>query len=148
LINFRKGIRGASPLDTLGFQMAAMANVIKDSTDIGHILAYIGTMPESERAGSILGDIKKGQRTYESICGSCHGPAASGNKKMNAPRLNSINDWYLKTQIAKFKQSIRGAHPEDKFGAQMIPMASLLANEQAIDDVVAYIQSTTSKTKE
>jgi len=143
LMNFHNGIRGYLTSDTLGYQMAAMAKTLKDSVAISHVVAYIKTMPEVELPALIQGDIKKGERTYQSVCGSCHGAGARGNEKMNAPRLNGVDDWYLKTQIGKFKNSIRGAHPQDKLGGQMIPMVTLLADEQAIDDVIAYIRSTT-----
>jgi cytochrome c oxidase subunit 2 len=143
LMNFHNGIRGAAPADTLGFQMAAMAKTLKDSVAIGHVVAYIKTMPQIALPPIVKGEIKKGERTYQSICGACHGPGARGNEKMNAPRLNGLDDWYLKNQIAKFKNAIRGAHPADTFGAQMVPMAALLADEQAVNDVIAYIRSTT-----
>lgn len=143
LMNFQKGIRGYVEHDTAGVQMAAMAKTLKDSVAIADVVAYIETMPDVHVSSTIKGDIKKGERTYQSTCGSCHGSAAKGNEKMNAPRLNGLDDWYLRQQISKFKTSVRGAHPEDKFGAQMVPMMSLLANEQAVDDVIAYIRSTT-----
>ncbi|HEY5748037.1 MAG TPA: c-type cytochrome [Chryseolinea sp.] len=143
LMNFHNGIRGALPADTLGFQMAAMAKTLKDSIAIRHVVAYIKTLPQIALPAIVKGDIKKGERTYQSICGSCHGPGARGNEKMNAPRLNGLDDWYLKNQIAKFRNAIRGAHPADTFGAQMVPMAALLADEQAVNDVIAYIRSTT-----
>lgn len=148
LMNFHNGIRGSLPTDTLGYQMATMAKTLKDSTAIGHVVAYIKTLPHVELPSLIKGDVKKGERTYQSICGSCHGPGARGNEKMNAPRLNGIDDWYLKNQIAKFKKSLRGSHPADKFGAQMVPMVALLADEQAVNDVIAYIRSTTQPAKE
>jgi len=148
LMNFHKGIRGYLATDTLAFQMAAMAKTLKDSIAISHVVAYIKTMPEVELPSLIKGDIKKGERTYQSICGSCHGPGARGNEKMNAPRLNGLDDWYLKNQISKFKNSLRGDHPADKLGAQMVPMVALLANDQAVDDVIAYIRSTTQPVNE
>ncbi|AYB35125.1 c-type cytochrome [Chryseolinea soli] len=143
LMNFHDGVRGALPADTLGFQMAAMARTLKDSVAVTHVVAYIKTLPQFVLPPVIKGDVKKGERTYQSICGSCHGPGARGNEKMNAPRLNGLDDWYLKNQIAKFKNAIRGAHPADRFGAQMVPMAALLADEHAVNDVIAYIRSTT-----
>ncbi len=143
LMNFHKGIRGYLATDTLGIQMAAMAKTLKDSIAISNVVAYINTLPKVELQPIITGDIIKGERAYQSICGSCHGPGAKGNEKMNAPRLNGLDDWYLKSQISKFKNSIRGAHPADKFGAQMISMMALLADEQAENDVIAYIRSTT-----
>jgi cytochrome c oxidase subunit 2 len=142
LMNFKNGIRGNTPGDTLGNQMAAIANTLKDSIAIGHLAAYIETLPEVQATLTLTGDIKKGERTYQSICGSCHGPHGKGNKAMNAPRLNGLDDWYLKSQVLKFKNSIRGSHPLDAFGAQMVPMAALLTSEDAINDVIAYICST------
>jgi len=142
LTNFRKGIRGYVDQDTAGIQMSAVAKILKDSTAIADVVAYIETLPDVPMTAMIKGDAGKGERAYQSICGSCHGPAAKGNQKMNAPRLNGLDDWYIKEQIAKFKTSVRGGHSNDKFGAQMVPMMALLADEQAVDDVIAYIRST------
>jgi cytochrome c oxidase subunit 2 len=142
LTNFRKGIRGYVEQDTAGLQMAAIAKTLRDSVAIADVVAYIETMPEIPLASIIKGDIGKGERAYQSICGSCHGPGAKGNKKMNAPRLNGLDDWYIKQQISKFRTSVRGGHNNDKFGAQMVPMMALLADEHAVDDVIAYIRST------
>jgi cytochrome c553 len=122
--------------------MAAMAKTLKDSVVISHLAAYIETLPEAVSPITITGDIKKGERTYQSICGSCHGPQGKGNKAMNAPRLNGLEDSYLKSQVTKFRASIRGAHPLDKYGAQMVPMATLLKDDQSINDVIAYMCST------
>jgi len=141
LMNFKKGIRGYSTEDTLAFQMAAMAKTLKDSVAISHVVSYIKTLPEVVLPTIVPGDIKKGERLYQSICGSCHGSGAKGNEKMNAPRLTGLDDWYLQQQIFKFKKSIRGAHIDDTFGAQMIPMVASLTDEQ-VHDVIAYIRST------
>jgi cytochrome c oxidase subunit 2 len=141
LMNFRKGIRGYLPGDTHGVQMAAFAAVIKDSVAVGHLVAYIDAMPEAPIRDTIKGDIKRGERAYQSICGSCHGAKGKGNESMNAPRLSGLDDWYLKRQILNFKNSLRGAHPQDIYGAQMVPMATLLKDDQSINDVIAYIRS-------
>ena len=52
--------------------------------------------------------------------------------------LSGQHDWYLVRQLQNFKGGIRGGSG-DSFGAQMVPMASLLADEQAMKDVAAYI---------
>ncbi len=44
-------------------------------------------------------------------------------------------------QMKNYRAGIRGAHPDDLFGAQMRPMAMVLATDQDIEDVVAYITS-------
>ncbi|HEY3403094.1 MAG TPA: c-type cytochrome [Ohtaekwangia sp.] len=147
LLNFSKGIRGDSQTDTLGFQMAAMAKTLKDSVAVADVVAYINTLPDATLIASLSGDIKKGERTYQSVCGSCHGSGAKGNELMNAPRLSGTDDWYLKRQLVNFKNSVRGAHPDDKLGAQMVPMSALLADEEAVNNVIAYIVSHTSQAK-
>ena len=142
LKNFKKGIRGYLPQDTTGVQMATMAQSLKDTTEMLDLIAYIETLADVKLVTTATGDIKKGERTYQTLCGSCHGPGAKGNELMHAPRLNGLEPWYLKSQITKFKTSLRGAHPDDVYGAPMVPMMALLKDEQAIDDVIAYIQST------
>lgn len=142
LMNFKNGIRGSSPNDTSGYQMAAMSNTLKDSIDVSHVVAYINTLPAVSLPAVLKGDIQKGKRIYENLCGSCHGQAASGNEKMNAPNLNGLEDWYIKRQVYNFKNGLRGTHPKDILGGQMVPMMALLTNNQAVDDVIAYIRST------
>ncbi len=52
-----------------------------------------------------------------------------------------MSDWYLVTQLKNFKQGIRGAHPGDMYGPQMMSMAAILRDDQAINDLVAYINT-------
>jgi cytochrome c oxidase subunit 2 len=52
-----------------------------------------------------------------------------------------MSDWYLVTQLKNFKQGIRGAHPKDLYGPQMASMAAMLGDDQAMNDLVAYINS-------
>lgn len=141
LISFRNGLRGYAHEDTLAFQMAAMAKTLKDTIAVRDVVAYIKILPGVNVSATLVGDAKNGKNIYESICGSCHGRNAIGNEKLNAPRLNGLNDWYLKQQIWKFKKSLRGAHPDDKLGAQMISMMAMLPDDQSVNDVIAYMLS-------
>jgi cytochrome c oxidase subunit 2 len=86
------------------------------------------------------GDPEKGRALY-GVCAACHGPKAEGMRELNAPALAGREDWYLARQIENFKKGIRGAHPDDVYGRQMAPMAQVLADTQAIEDVVAYLTS-------
>ena len=47
------------------------------------------------------------------------------------------------TQLKKFRTGMRGEHPEDVLGLQMVAFA--LPDEQALLDVVAYINSLTTQ---
>ena len=87
------------------------------------------------------GNAKKGQQPYSVTCGACHGADGRGIEAMNAPRLKGMNDWYLVTQLKNFRDGIRGMHPQDLYGLQMGLMAAMLTNDQAISDVVAYINT-------
>ena len=91
-------------------------------------------------AAQAAGDVEKGKVLYN-ICTACHGPNAEGNPALNAPANAGQDPWYLTRQLKNFRVGIRGAHPDDTFGAQMRPMAMMLANEQDIADVVAYLTS-------
>jgi len=87
-------------------------------------------------------DVAAGKSGY-SVCSACHGPSGAGMQSMNSPRLTGQFDWYLKSQIQAFKDGARGG-PGDVYGAQMRPMAMVLANDAAVDNVVAYIGTLTA----
>ena len=52
-----------------------------------------------------------------------------------------MTDWYLARQLQNYKDGIRGNHPGDPYGYQMNMMVDILPDEQAINDVIAYINT-------
>ncbi len=140
LQNYKKGIRGTHAEDTYGKQMAPMAMTLADDAAIANVVAYILTFPDTAPAATVSGDVAKGEVLYKT-CIACHGPNGEGNKALNAPKLTGMSDWYSVTQLKNFKAGIRGSHADDTYGKQMAPMAMTLADDQAIADVVAYINS-------
>ncbi len=86
------------------------------------------------------GDVAKGKALYN-ICAACHGANAEGTAALNAPANAGQDPWYMIRQLKNFRAGIRGADPDDTFGAQMRPMAMMLSSDQDIADVVAYITS-------
>jgi cytochrome c oxidase subunit 2 len=137
---YRKGVRGAHPEDTFGRQMAPMAATLADGQAMRDVIAYIGTLPDNPVEATVAGDVKRGEGIYR-VCGSCHGWDGQGIQAVKAPRQAGVQDWYLVRQLQNFKQGIRGAHPDDMYGHQMMQMADILADEQAMNDVVAYINT-------
>ncbi|MDX1569765.1 MAG: c-type cytochrome [Xanthomonadales bacterium] len=99
---------------------------------IGTVLLMAGAAAHAE------GDPAKGKVLY-TTCQACHGAKAEGNEQLNAPALTGLQDWYIIRQLKNFKEGIRGSNPEDIYGAQMRPMAMTLPDDQAIEDVTAYI---------
>ena len=84
------------------------------------------------------GDPVKGQSLY-ATCIACHGQNGEGLQATNSPRLAGLHDWYLVSQLTKFRSGLRGAHSDDIYGSQMAVFAKALANEQAVLDVATYI---------
>lgn len=86
------------------------------------------------------GDATVGKTLY-ATCAACHGQQGEGNPALNAPALAGQEDWYITRQLHLFKTGLRGTNPQDTFGLQMRPMAMTLSTDQAVADVVAYIQT-------
>jgi cytochrome c oxidase subunit 2 len=88
-----------------------------------------------------LGDTAAGRVQYQNVCITCHQDNGGGNESLGAPSLQHQHDWYLMTQLYKFKDGLRGTHPDDVYGAQMAAMASTLVDTTAMHDVIAYIRT-------
>ncbi len=140
LSHFKDGTRGAHPDDVYGQQMAPMTITLVNEKAVDDVIAYIRTLPDERAPSTVAGDVERGERIYVT-CGACHGLAGQGIQATNAPRAAGMSDWYLVTQLKNFKQGIRGAHSKDLYGMQMSMMASTLVDDQAINDVVAYVTS-------
>ena len=139
LNNFKGGIRGANPKDTYGMQMRPMALTLANDQAVSDMAAFLSSMPVSKSSEStVKGDATAGKASYM-ICQTCHGPKGGGNKALNSPKLTGLQDWYIVRQLKNFKAGIRGTKSGDLFGMQMRPMAMTLANDEAINNVAAYI---------
>ena len=140
LLNYKSGARGAHQDDQYGKQMAPMAATLANEAAIDNVIAHIQTLADSKSAATVAGDAGKGAKLY-TVCAYCHGKDGSGNQSLNAPRVAGMTDWYMKRQLHNFQQGIRGLHPTDYYGFQMTLMAKTLHDEQAVDDLVAYINT-------
>lgn len=137
---YKTGVRGANPDDTYGQQMRPMVSTLTTDQAMRDVIAYIQTFPDNPVETTIAGDVDRGQKIYR-VCGACHGWDGQGIPAVKAPRAAGIQDWYLVRQLENFKQGIRGAHPGDMYGDQMMQMANTLIDDQAVKDVVAYINT-------
>ena len=141
LTHFVGGIRGSHPDDSAGKRMALSVANLSES-DIAGLAALITTeLPPAQSPATIKGDADRGKDYYVNICSACHGGNALGNDALGAPALAGVNDWYLKSSYQSYLDGIRGAHPDDVYGAQMARLAPALANRDDINDVIAYIAS-------
>lgn len=137
---YRTGLRGTAPGDMYGAQMRPMAMTVTDPATIDNLVAYIAALPPVDPAVTVQGNAEAGKAAY-AVCAACHGARGEGNEQMGGPALAGQDDWYLVRQIQNYQKNLRGYDPKDVYGNQMKPMASTLASEQAINDVVAYINT-------
>jgi cytochrome c oxidase subunit 2 len=164
--NFDAGIRGTHAEDLPGRQMALTTGMFRNAATIKNVAAYIETLtpggPLEARPNGILiplerpfewdsqyaelvtaesGDADAGQQTFQVTCALCHGADGQGNVALGGNRLTDLSDWYIARQLKYFRDGIRGAGSSDVFGMQMAAMSKLLTDDQAIADVIAYIDT-------
>jgi len=166
--NLRNGIRGVHPDDLPGQQMAMITGMFRNDATITALAAYIqalkpGAPPMAGRGpagqpepierpfkwksryaainASSPGNAATGKKIYQESCMACHGADGQGNQALGAPRLTVLASWYMERELQYFRDGIRGSDPKDTFGAQMVPSSKLLANDQAIADVLAYVRT-------
>jgi cytochrome c oxidase subunit 2 len=120
--------------------MRPFANMLADRAAMADVAAYIRTFPDKPPERTVSGDPERGERLYRT-CAACHGKDGGGDRHSNAPRLAGMNDWYLVRQLEKFQAGIRGDHPDDMYGWQMVEMSKVLVGDSAIRDVVSYINT-------
>ena len=135
---FKNGLRGTHPDDLGGLRMYPMSLALQSDEDIANVSAYVASLPVSPVEVTVTGDASKGS-TYYVTCAACHGADGSGNQQLNAPRLTGTSDWYLVEALKKYKAGIRGGNPGNQNSVMMRGMALSLADDQAINDVVAHI---------
>lgn len=140
LAAYQAGHRGTAPGDTYGAQMRPMAMAVADPVAVENLAAYIESLPAPKPESTVTGDAAKGKTAY-AVCAACHGANAEGNEAMGGPKLAGQNDWYLARQVQNYQKNLRGYHPKDTFGRQMKPMSMTLTSEQALNDVLAFINS-------
>ena len=136
---FKSGWRGGHEGDPVGMEMQPMAAALTDE-QISAVARYVSETRSAVPARSLDGDATRGRGHY-ATCGACHGVQAEGNQALGGPALTGLDDWYLVTQLKNFRDGARGNQPGDLYGAQMRAAMQILADDEAIADVVAYIAS-------
>lgn len=141
LRKFQTGLRGAHPDDLMGLRMGPMSKTLELESDVEAVSAYVASLPKVQPAPTLEGgNVEQGKALY-ATCLACHGANGEGNQPVFGPALTHQSDWYLVVQLQKFKDGVRGGDPQDVYAVMMRPMAIALADEQAMKDVVAYIET-------
>jgi len=85
-------------------------------------------------------DLEQGKASFE-VCAACHGADGAGSNELNAPSIAGMPAWYSVRQLQNFKSGARGTNSKDMYGTQMRPMAMTLADDAAMENVAAYIET-------
>jgi cytochrome c553 len=139
LEHFRAGLRGTHSTDIPGSEMQPVALELDDAA-LQKVASYVSTFQPNAPVPTISGDVKRGRSLY-ATCAGCHGARAEGSPVLQAPALAGQSDWYLVTQLARFRAGERGFSTQDETGAQMRAATAVLPDDVAMRDVVAYINS-------
>lgn len=138
---FKSGARAYHGDDVNGLKMRPMAMSLVSDEEVKTVAAYVAALPPVQTQDTLEGaNVAAGQERYK-LCASCHGAEGKGNEAVKAPPLTGSSDWYLVTQLQHYKAGVRGAHQGDTTGATMRAIMGTLPDDQAIKDVVAYIQT-------
>jgi len=141
LHKFRDGIRGAHPRDAGGLKMRPMALSLKSDEDIAAVADYVAALPPVHPAQTLSDGRADTGAALFGPCSTCHGPDGKGDQERKAPALVRSDDWYLLSQLEHFKAHIRGGNPDDAEAALMMPWVQTLADEQAMKDVLAHVET-------
>jgi cytochrome c oxidase subunit 2 len=97
------------------------------------VLAVVGcTGPKEGKA--------RGQALWDG-CVQCHGDNGEGRELIQAPAIAGLQQWYVESQLTKFKNGQRGAHPGDIPGLKMRPMAMTLKSDTDIKAMAEFVAS-------
>jgi len=104
------------------------------------VLGLTGSLLATESSKPKVAENKKGALLFET-CKTCHGEKGEGNIDIQAPSINGLPEWYLISTLTKFKDGVRGAHPDDLRGLNMRPIARALKGKEEIKAVAKYVES-------
>jgi cytochrome c oxidase subunit 2 len=139
LESFQAGFRGKHADDLPGLRMRPIAVSLNRDGDIPSVAEYVSSLDPPFAASTLHGNAGAGAQIY-TPCVACHGTDGLGNELLRAPPLVQMDDWYLVQELQNFKQGARGTVAGDTWGITM-RVNTLALSDQAMEDVVAYVQT-------
>lgn len=139
LRGFQNEYRGDHAGDLPGLRMRPMAVSLTRDGDVESVSQYVASLDAVYPASTLHGNAGAGAASYV-VCVACHGEDGLGNPDLHAPPIVQLDDWYLLNQLRNFKSGARGARPDDTWG-QTMRVNSLALTDEAMQDVIAYVQT-------
>jgi cytochrome c553 len=86
-----------------------------------------------------IANVAAAGETLYAPCAACHGENGEGNPALNAPALAAQSAAYVSRQLRNFKNGVRGAADGDIYGAQMLPFAATLKDDNDIQVIADFV---------
>jgi len=135
---FRQGWRGSVPEDVAGQQMRAIVATYPPEV-FERAIEWIAAQSTDRRPLRLIGDRARGEILYRQSCAVCHGERGEGYDTYHMARLSHQHGWYLAAQLRAYRNGWRGINEADEEGRSMRFYAELLPDDQAVDDVAAWL---------
>lgn len=144
LENFRADRRGAHPQDAEGQLMRAISKVLDDG-QVNAVAEFVSKLPRVMPQPTIKADVAAGRQLYEERCMECHRFNGEGELVFGSAPLMGLQDWYLASQLRKFRDHVRGAQKEDANGQKMAWASQFIETDDLLQSVVAYLMTLQQK---
>jgi cytochrome c oxidase subunit 2 len=110
------------------------------SRNLGIAVVFLAVAALGAGDPARAGDLERGRKLFD-LCTQCHGADGGGDPLSLAPAIAGMGEWYVASQLEKFRSGLRGTHPDDLGGLRMHPMSRWLATDQDVSAVAAYVAS-------
>jgi len=121
-------------------QSAGLSMIQKRSVSFSALATAALLLSHSSLFADDSVDMKAGETLWK-FCAFCHSTQGMGGQRTDAPKVAGDPAWYTERQLRLFRTRIRGSHPEDLPGMQMVVYAYPLIDDAAIRNMAAYIES-------
>ena len=132
----------ATPVRRLARRAGDVICISAVAVGVAALVSCAGSAPDvpAGPGGNPDAVLSLGREIWGGRCVACHGTDGLGNQDLHSPPIVQLDDWYLLNQLRNFKSGARGAAPGDTWGMTM-RVNSLVLTDQAMQDVIAYVQT-------
>lgn len=135
---FRRGTRGGHGEDIEGAQMRAIAATLHPDW-IEPVANHVASLKPFATESTVGGESEFAVLIYEQRCMACHRYNGQGERVFRSAPLTNLNDWYIASQLRKFRSGVRGSDSGLDHDAWKMHEQAKLLSDQAILDMAAYI---------
>jgi len=130
---FQRSWRGAKPEDVPGHLMHAIAQAL-DPVGVRDVSGYIASLELIPTRVTLEGgNAERGAEIFRERCMECHRYNGRGEPAFQSAQLIGLQDWYLLSQMKKFREGARGGHDEDIYGNKMHRVTERMTDESLLD---------------